>query len=247
MTLDGEYTQLGAMMSALTQCVDKAGPAGNIEVVKFSASCSKTQQPADVSPSFMIFKRLMKTEMTSSPDTTPLFHDFLENQLLRPIEKSSRDVFLNFLDNLPAVANKAFTFSNVAEGFKKSGFHPFSIKKILAQCTTWGELHTSEAKAAIAAVDTLAPKVATNGQLTEKDLNEVSEGVVKGGCERVLATTIYGKKVKSAKPIEQRPLNHRRAVHISHSVIMAERARAQGVVDDDDDDEEPEVCVCVCL
>lgn len=246
LTIDGEYTQLDAMISAIAQHVDAAGAAGNIELIKFSASCSKTQQPADVSPCFMVLKSIAKREMREElpPSALPTYHDVLETDLLHPLEKSSRDVFLKFLDHLPTIADTSFMPSNIRQGFLKTGLCPFDVSQILSQCTAWASFQPKEATAAIAAIDGLVQHVRENGQLTEANLNEVCGGGVKAACERELAKTIAGKGKQPTKSVEQRPLNHRRAVHISHNTIVKERARARGLpvaggddADDDDDDE----------
>lgn len=123
---------------------------------------------------------------------------------------------------------------------------------MLSQCTTWKSLTRAEADAAIAAVSALVPKIIAQGQLKEADIHEACGRVLQEGNERVLENTIYQqtKRKRKLKVLEERPLNHRRAVHISHAVIMRQRALAEGTasgtddVSDDDDDEPLVKCVC---
>lgn len=59
-TIDGEHEQLQAFMDLFMDEVDSIPDADAFELVQFAAACSKTRQPADVSPCFWVLKRLVE-------------------------------------------------------------------------------------------------------------------------------------------------------------------------------------------
>ena len=173
----------------------------------------------------------------------PQYMQYIREAVLPQLNAASRPIYEAFFLHARGFLAEALRESIVQQGFIVSGIHPFSPPALLSQCTTWPTLTTGEGRAAIAAVDSLALVVAANGQLSEKDLNEVAGGTIKAARDRVLEDWADSTRQQSAKPLEQRPLNHRRALHLTHACILQARKDMAAAAAEDEDDDETEVCV----
>lgn len=232
LTVDGEHAHLTALMDFFLQLPHDL----HIDVIKFAASCSKTQQPCDVSSCFRVFKQLLSALLHSPSAVTPFYMHHLETVVLRDIDAASRRAFLNFFSHIPDLMSRAFTVHNVTQGFAISGMYPYNPTNILRQCTTFDKLSGAEAKAAFAAINPLSTTVDENGQLTEPSLVTAGGALLNDARLRLLAhVTVTTKKgIKAA--LHLRKINHRRALHLNHVNIMqaqtavaAKGAKKQGV------------------
>jgi len=224
LTVDGEYQQLSALIEYFSQSSEVLGPAKAIELIKFSASCSKTMQPADVSKSFMVFKSVAKKLTFSKVVDEPVYMQKVREVILSPLAAASRRTYAQFLAHAPAFLSTAFTIPIVTAGWQRAGLHPFDAEILLSQCTSWTHLKEVQSKAAIAAIPKLMGIAISRGEMTDIDLQaavgdvfDLSVSQLPQSTESISNTR---QKAKSKKPLEKRPLNHRRAIHLTHAKIL---------------------------
>lgn len=216
LTVDGEYHHLTSLVDYFNTHDNDLG----IDIVKFSAACSKTQQPADVSSCFRVFKKRVNSTADEPAQIEPNYMQYLQHTALKAIPATSRKSYLDFFRHLPLNIGQAFTPSNILGGFLTTGLCPVDPETILLQCTTTQYMTEPEFDMALRCVETLAPVVTAHGQLREADLDGVEGGALKTVRVRLLEDLISPTKGKSAAPIEQRPINHRRALVLNRAVIL---------------------------
>lgn len=215
LTLDGEYAQL----HALTDYLDTHDNIGLV-AIKLSASCSKTQQPEDVSPCFRTLKTILIIIFGDLPTIVPHYMTYITDFVIKIIPAASRRTFESFFNHAKNLFQQSFNAKDIRKGFKTTGIYPFCAQTILQQCTTWKSLTAAETKIALNAVTELAPRVNANGQLTSADLNSAQGGKLCTARNRVLE----GIEHKDGKALELRPVNYRPALVLSHATIKAARS-----------------------
>lgn len=222
-TIDGEHDQLEAFLALFMEEFDSIPDADEFELVKFAAACSKTQQPADVSPCFFVLKQLVEKMAVS--EEAPIAERYMPAVIdaLRPLPAAEFGKYKNFLSHLLVLLSAAFTRKNVQSGWINTGLFPLNTLQILTKCTTFPEYTDDEIQAMVTAVKSLAVVVAENGELTDKEI----AGAMKGKVNFVAvgrATLEKQSKGSSTKtPLHQLTLNRRRAVLLSHKKIQEQR------------------------
>ena len=134
-----------------------------IELVKFAASASKTEQPCDVSPSF----RILKQAVNSKNQYPTSFSKEMVERFLGKIPAASKRTFGKFLRKLPAVLREAFSPWHVAAGWQNSGLWPLDVTKILDRCATWKDMSRSQAAIIVASIPRWTMKVIQTGELSD--------------------------------------------------------------------------------
>lgn len=219
-SFDGEAMFLNAAMEIMA---DKDGDHPELrqfELMKFCAACSMCQQPADVCPCFMVFKKYARLWLAlDDEDRRPPYMARVE-KLLEPIPQASRRLFLRYAAALPELVSSAFTDHNVNEGWEKSGLEPLEPKIMLGQCPAWKGITEAQGDAMLAAIPKLAKRVSVAGELTDKEIQEAVGTVFRFGNGESRPET--GKKRR--KELHEMTIPRRRAVWLTHPKIMAERA-----------------------
>lgn len=219
LTVDGEYQHLKNLVDYFIAHPEDEG----IDVIKFSAACSKTQQPADVSPCFRVLKQRVSMSHLHPPETMPLYYQYLQSTALAKIPAASRKTFLDFFKHSKDIIDAAFTPHNIHCGFSVAGLCPLNTPKMMSQCTTFQSLTKKEVDAAIAGAESLVPLVHEHGQLREQDIDALAGGLLKSARERTLSALLTKAKGKTTKVVELRPVNHRRALIVNHARVMQTR------------------------
>lgn len=217
LTFDGEQRYLRAILDIL---VDNPLPQfkdQGIELLKFAASASCTQQPADVSPCFMLLKRMINEGKEGVPAE---YSQVLRTKILKDLEPASAKVYAKFLEQLPNYASAAFTAHNISKGWEIAGLHPFNASQIMRRAASWKDVNPISARRIMDAIPKLAKAAAYKGELTEQAMQEAV------GTGLDLAQWLYGQlghEVHRIKPVDERVLNQRRALWLNHANITQER------------------------
>ena len=227
LSFDGEDAYLAAIIQEI--CVNPLPELENkhFELVKFAAAASKIQQPNDVSPSFMVLKKLVK-RLYTEPATFPEVLGALGKQLeavLEPIKGRSYDTFYSFLTQLPYFLSSSFSFGNVRQGWQKAGYVPFKVDTILGRCTAWADLAPKQSRAVREAIGPLTEYVREHGQIPDA-IMQTQLGTMLD--LDVLLEEESGEKKKKGKPLEKQSLNRRRALLLSHEEVMASYLSEEG-------------------
>ena len=122
MLFDGEHEFLTQMIAICIAELEMRPELKGWILIKLAASCSKTEQPCDVSPVFMALKALSASKLGfkfEGDDKTQA--DWIENDLLANIPAASRRTFLNFLLHAPNIIGDALRPHNIAIGWSVSG------------------------------------------------------------------------------------------------------------------------------
>eukprot|EP00047_Mylnosiga_fluctuans_P020324 m.90967 g.90967 ORF g.90967 m.90967 type:complete len:217 (+) comp8482_c0_seq3:704-1354(+) len=135
LSFDGEKRHLDATLEMFIKDVPDDLREQGFELLKFAASASKTQQPCDVAPVFMIMRTLYKFDMLHR---TEAYGPLLESTLLASMDSGSRKTFVSYLQDLPTHIHKAFNPDHVRKGWDLAGIYPYNPIKILKRCTTVG-------------------------------------------------------------------------------------------------------------
>ena len=139
--LDGEYNNLNSLLElAKDYSSDQL-----IEVIKLAASCSKTQQPADVMKTFLILHRFyygeqfLNFDIDSIDFNLPEFMDIIEN-IIKPCDAADKKVFRKYFSTLEHTRDLCCTPHIIKEGWA-NGLWPPSPRRIMALWTPgWEKL-----------------------------------------------------------------------------------------------------------
>ena len=224
--IDGEHDHLVAMENHLNRPLEALGLALNIHVIKLPAACSKTEQPADVSRCFSVLKQLGHSYHLHAPKTVPKYLHRLETSTLVPIPAASRATYLEYFRHFDVFVGAAFSEANINKGWSVAGLDPLNYLALMSQCTDWSSLSAKERGAVLAAIPKLIPLAISAGQLSTSqiqaavgpDLDLTSAGQLDGADDGGAR-----KRKRQLKPLEQRPINHRRAMLLTCSAIWTER------------------------
>jgi len=223
-TIDGEHEQLQAFMDLFMEEFDGIPDADLFELVKFAAACSKTQQPADVSPCFFVLKQLVERLAVSEESLVPERYMPAVIKALKPLPLSEFTKYKNFMSHFLVLISTAFTRKNIRKGWENTGLYPLDTLQILSKCTSFKEYTDEQVQAMVVAIKSLTKKVAENGELTDADINAAMKGKVKFIAlgRDTLEKTETDKSNK--KPLHLLTLNRRRALLLSHPKIRAQRS-----------------------
>jgi hypothetical protein len=223
LSFDGENHHLLAIMEQFCLTNDGELKKEGFKLVKFSAATSHLQQPCDVSPSFRALKSSVRT-LFSRPDRAP--GDYpelvgrLEEMFAGQVEPASRKTFMLFLTHLPDLLSAAFTVPHVTDGWRKTGYSPFSTEKILSRCTTWGMMTPTQQEALMQAADSkeLQAHAELHGGVSDEAMQaaipqlNVQEWLV--GKTGILPPL-------TRKPLQELVLNRQRATIVDNEEVVA--------------------------
>ena len=235
--IDGEASCLEAAMTVLAEAIQENESMKTLHLVKLAASCSKSQQPCDVSPIYRSLKALLRHWREMKKEVPrPAYMEIID-VLLAPIAKASRDVFTKFFNLLGELLREALNEHNILKGWRIAGLAPFSHEKILRQNPTSEGWSQEQMDAYLTAIAKLAPRVAAVGQLTDA---EIAAAV---GEEFATLDPLspeedtQGKRRRRRKHLHEMAVNRRRALLVSHATILHCKGVTRAAQDSDDDDE----------
>lgn len=165
LTLDGELPQVNAYLDAPEVYFENG-----ISVFKFSAACSKKQQPNDCMKSFQIVKKYYRSRKSKIVNEKNVqYADYVvlvKNHLEKAgIDKNSVETFVRFVGQLPTVLSSAFSIHNIQDGWAISGLggpQGFDCRKIMSQWTGWNNLNLEEQNLVVEKIHKIATKICDN-------------------------------------------------------------------------------------
>lgn len=223
LTVDGEHSHLKALEEYFNRPLDELERAKIIHLIKFPAACSKTEQPADVSKCFLVFKHAFKTIGTSPPRAPPAYLAPLVSKVLAPMEAASIRTFTQFFSHLQNHVDDIFTHHNIAGGWAVAGLEPFIPRQLFSQCSAWHRLSKQQGKAALDAIPKLADIVNCRGQLTDEELHAAVGDMPAPHSIAPAPTDSTKKRKRPTKPLHERVLNQRRALWLTCPAFMPNR------------------------
>ena len=210
LSCDGEINFLEAALNFVTQTLEQANITAHL--FKFAASASKTQQPLDVSTSFMCIKTLLKKILKNQ---AVVAHHLVERVgiLLETTDPGSKKTLTAFLLRIPSILQQAFTRHAIQEGWRVAGVYPLNVIAILKRCTTYSALSQAQADALLAAVPKLVPFAIANGELADQEMQDAVGKVIlfDEWVEKQL-----GRPVKRGMPLHKLVCNRRRCLLLDH-------------------------------
>jgi hypothetical protein len=172
LTLDGDVPQVNMLTEEeWLQFLRGA----KVELMKFAAACSGSQQMNDVSTGFKVLKTLMrnlKEEYASYGDfAPPVYMAELEAWLdgVTKLTASKKGLVLKFFKHAPVMLSTSFTPAAIKKSYLKSGFYPYNARQIMEQCTGWEDLSPEEQLRLLKVIEELIPMAAIHGKVTEAD------------------------------------------------------------------------------
>ena len=210
LSCDGEIKFLEAALNFVTQTLEKANITAHL--FKFAASASKTQQPLDVSTSFMCIKTLLKKILKNE---AMVAHHLVDRVgiLLETTDPGSKKTLTAFLLRIPSILQQAFTRHAIQEGWALAGVYPLNVIAILRRCTTYGALSHAQADALLAAVPKLVPFAIENGELSDQEMQDAVGNVIQ--FDEWLEAQLR-RPVKRGMPLNKLVCNRRRCLLLDH-------------------------------
>jgi hypothetical protein len=175
-TCDGDLPQLNAIFSK--DIIDMLAGL-NIDVLKFSAACSLSQQPNDMHRGFPNLARITDQLSMKYSDLEvsqqPAYMADLERKLkahssLTPVQVR---MMLKFFQHAPTIFARALSPRVVMDGFKKSGLTPYNCELIMENCSEWRNFNTQQADDLMQGIEDLVEFGAEHGWVSEKEMDRV--------------------------------------------------------------------------
>jgi hypothetical protein len=167
LSFDGEAQFLTAAMNRFTADKNKLK---TLICLKYPAACSKTLQPAVVSPSFMVMKQRMKKLIVKHPLGYKRTYMTRVSKLLKSMESKSARLFARWISLMETVLSDSFTETNVARGWQNSGLVPLNSAKLVAACYSGHDLTPAQKEACYDAIKKLAPSFLQYGQVRDHEI-----------------------------------------------------------------------------
>ena len=232
-SFDGEAQFLAAAMGHFVDDSSRARPdslLSKVVCVKFSAACSKTLQPADVSPAFMAIKQKLASLITEHPDGTSHMYMPRVRDILKIIGNSSAFLFARWISLMEEALSDAFTATNIMQGWTINGRVPLDNAKLLAMCYGSGDLSDKQMAACQAAITKLAPAILENGQVTDCQIQDAVGGALQFDTRDVFDER--GRKVR--KELHEMAVQRRRTVILTATKIINEYKDKRNIPDIDE-------------
>lgn len=211
---DGDFPQIEATFSEVLPSITDQW----IELNKLPGGGSLQFQPNDLMLAHKIIHQYVKTkafkkkELFPEPSYLAKVEDVLKAS---KVDKPSRECFLNFFRQLPAILAKAFTPTKVHDGWVLAGLAPFhNVETILAQGATWKALEESSKELVRHAVKLLIPKAAQSGICTDADIVEAL-----GEASNTVTTPITN--------MTFRTINQQRSLWLNQQGVLEMRQQAK--------------------
>ena len=212
-----------------------------IMFLKLCAACSPDEQPNDSARSFPIlkqFEQMLRNDRVEilEPPWMKRFQKWLEKKDI--FDLASRRTVVEFMWNIEVILGKAYAPQIIQSSYRKTGIAPFSALRICEHYPKWSNLSKKEAIAVLNAVEKLSDNVfdSPHGYLTEDLLSSHLEPIF-GPPSKYIYLNIDDaeggensddqerpfKRRCVRKPLDLRPVNHRRAICLnSENFIRAQ-------------------------
>ena len=236
-SLDGERTGLEAAMETAAAVLEEEGMR-DVELLKFSAACSKTQQPCDVSPVFRVLKQIYKARSFEKSAEEPAFME-LVRQVLKPMDTKARALYSEALAALPELLLSAFSSRNIRQGWEIAGIYPFSAQTILKQSPADEDLTAAQEEALLRAVSKAAQHIHESGQVTDAQLQEAVGAAVEFPLRNPPVEEGLKRKPRRVKELHEYVVGRRRALLLSHPSIARAKSTLQAIAERDSQGEAP--------
>ena len=232
-TVDGDLPQINLLGSDLWlgRMEDD-----RLELLKYAAACSGSQQPQDVSRGFMVLHTLLRCMSQQykdyanfrAPDYMEKLTAFLHKFAAPHLAKFKIDLLINFFRHLPQIILRAFTPKIIQDSYKKSGFYPYNARQIMSQCTEWDPLEEDEQERILKVIDELTGIVVRTGKITEADM-DARDVPVNALPDDVAQAEIDAapKVANSGKPLDDKHASHQRAMWLNNEGRIAVLAAEQ--------------------
>lgn len=207
--------------------------------LKLSAACSPDEQPNDSARSFPILKQFEKSIRANEvevlkPRWLDGFSKWLTNRGI--FDAASRRCVLQFMWNIEVILGKAYTPQIIQSSYRVTGVAPYSALRICQHYPRWKTLSQRDGNSILRSISSLS-KIALStpeGYLTEEILTSFLAPIVGPPSDYVYANfeenclSDYdgdveepARKHRKLKPLNERPVNHQRAICLNGKVFMA--------------------------
>ena len=238
LSMDGDFGQIEAILA--DERLTSAFREANVELFKFAAGASMTQQPNDRSRCFYCLKKALREHRHAfqfDVDSANTFIGLKHKKVLRSLGKEVPDkgqskasfaTFNFFLLSCDAVFSQAFTVGNIRGGWMKCGLAPFNPRVMMESYAFFPDLEKIDPTAHQQVLDAI-PKLAVfareTGVCTDAQM-EAELGALFSLSPAFAA--MYNRPVDARAPV-----NHRRCVWLSNpSFLDTERAYRQQKIDE---------------
>jgi hypothetical protein len=221
LSMDGDFSQIESILEI--ESLTAAFAAANVELFKFAAGASMTQQPNDRSRCFYCLKKaLHENRMKIQQDIAVIIASLSprHKKVLRKLEKLIPDrgktkasfaTFNFFLSSCDAVFSYAFNIPNVRSGWHKCGLAPFNPKMIMISYAFFKDLEAIAPNATqrvLDAIPALAAIARESGSVTDEQMEEALGDLF---AEAPDLARGYHRPVAAVAPV-----NHRRCIWLSN-------------------------------
>lgn len=211
--VDGDFSQIENIMRSVVN--KPTFKDEHLNIVKLSAGCSMALQPNDLMPGHRDLRSMVSVTDYTTKITKerlamlPIFARQVEDILRgHGIEKASRDIFVNYCEDLGRLVSASMTVSKIKSGWEISGLWPFNPEQILRQCAAFDSLTDEEGELIRAKLPLLRERAYYSGHLTDKDMLEI------------LGEQLFSSEIKN---MSLRPLIQQRTVLLNSSAAIAIR------------------------
>lgn len=233
LTMDGDFSQIEAILQ--DDRLTSAFRAANVELFKFAAGASMTQQPNDRSRCFYCLKKALreqKVHLHLHAETANAFIGLRHKKVLRSLaseipdkgaSKTSHATFNLFLSSCDIIFSSAFTVGNIRGGWMKCGLAPFNPQVMMESYAFFEDLEAVDPTAhqqVLAAIPKLAVLARESGCISDEQM-ETELGDLFGKAPDLAA--VYDNPISARAPV-----NHRRCIWLSNPAFLGiERAHRE--------------------
>jgi len=230
LSMDGDFSQIEAILA--DQILTSAFRDANVELFKFAAGASMTQQPNDRSRCFYCLKKALREQrmhIALHLDSTNVFICMKHRKVLRALGKHVPDkgaskgsfaTFNFFLSTCDTVFGNAFTVGNIRGGWMKCGLAPFNPQVMMESYAFFTDLQAIDPTAhqqVLAAIPKLAVFARESGACTDAQM-EAELGELFALSPAFAA--MYNRPVAAHAPV-----NHRRCIWLSNPTFLETERR----------------------
>ena len=231
--MDGDFAQIEAILEI--ESMTQAFADENVELFKFAAGASMSQQPNDRSRCFYCLKKALHEQRMKIQQDIALSAACVEPKLRKALRELAKQVpdkgksktsfatFNFFLSSCDAIFNNAFTIANVRSGWQKCGLAPFNPKMMMVSYAFFEDLEAVAPDAAdqvLAAMPRLSALAREAGYISDEQMQLELGGLF--DLSPAFAATYLRNSANQA------PVNHRRCIWLSNPAFLAsERQQRQ--------------------
>jgi hypothetical protein len=237
LSFDGDFAQIEAILAL--EDVTAAFAEKNVELFKFAAGASMTQQPNDRSRCFYCLKKALLDKRVKIQEDIDVAMATLSPKYLKMLRKLSKKVpdkgtsktshatFKFFLSSCDAIFNSAFSITNIRGGWKKCGLSPFNAQVMMESYAFFEELKKVAPDApqqVLAAVPRLAVFARDTGFISDEQMEAELGALFRQSPAFALQ---YARESVGARA----PVNHRRCIWLSNPAFLEnERAKRAAAI-----------------